>query len=340
MFLAGVGAFGLSTSVPTRTAGAAADHTDGPLPSPFAYVSPPPAAQVTVHRSGPTPPTAALVDVSSLAADGIPSTALDAYQRAASSERRDDPQCGLTWPLLAGIGRVESDHGRAAGAVLHTDGSTTPTIIGIALDGHGTARVPDTDKGRLDGDRVFDHAVGPMQFIPSTWALYGIDGNADGRVDPNNIYDAARTAAGYLCAAGGNLTALAGQTQAVLTYNDSDAYLTLVLKLESIYAEQVPGLVVPTLPAVPIHGRGRTGVPPADPGTALGGTSSPAPTSTAPPVSVIPTGTTSDNVTSPAPSLTTPITSAMDTPSCTASATPSATDTAPTASPSAAPCHS
>ena len=44
-----------------------------------------------------------------------------------------------------------------------------------------------------------------MQFIPSTWALYGADGNGDGVADPFNIFDAAAAAAHYLCRAGGNL---------------------------------------------------------------------------------------------------------------------------------------
>lgn len=151
-----------------------------------------------------------------LASDGIPTTALQAYKAAAQRERTVSPACGLTWPLLAGIGRVESDHGRFAGAVLHTDGVSTPHIIGIPLNGNGTARITDTDHGRLDGDLAFDRAVGPMQFIPSTWAGYGVDGNGDGAIDPFNLFDAAAAAAHYLCVAGGDLTTLAGQVRAGL----------------------------------------------------------------------------------------------------------------------------
>lgn len=227
-----------------------------------------------------------------LAADGIPSTALSAYQRAAAAEAVSDPRCGLSWPLLAGIGRVESDHGRSGGAVLFATGVSNPQIIGIALDGHGTALIHDTDHGRYDHDTVYDHAVGPMQFIPSTWALYGADGNGDHVADPFNVYDAAKAAAAYLCAAGGVLNTYAGQLTALHAYNDSDAYATLVLGTEAIYAKGTP-YVVPTAPAghpvvpPPVH------IPPADPGQPLGLGSNPAgsstPPVTSPPVSTTPT---------------------------------------------------
>jgi membrane-bound lytic murein transglycosylase B len=229
---------------------------------------------------------------SALASDGIPTTALLAYHNAAQRELTLDPKCGLSWPLLAGIGRVESDHGRFAGAVLHTDGLSTPRIIGIALDGNGTARILDTDHGRLDGDKVFDRAVGSMQFIPSTWARYRVDGNGDGVADPFNVIDAAAAAAHYLCAAGGDLTTLAGQQRAVRAYNNSAAYVVLVLRLEHAYARGVSGLTVPILPAGPTAPPQRSTMPPANPGPPLGlrksGSNKPAPsvsTSTSHPAS-------------------------------------------------------
>jgi membrane-bound lytic murein transglycosylase B len=212
---------------------------------------------------------------SSLASDGIPTTALEAYQRAARRESERDPSCGLSWPLLAAIGRVESDHGRFAGAVLHTDGRSTPRVIGIALTGQGTARITDTDGGRLDGDRTYDRAVGPMQFIPSTWAGYRADGNGDGIADPFNIFDAAAAAAHYLCAAGGDLTTLAGQLRAVHAYNDSDAYVALVLQLERVYARGVPGLTVPIVPSNPSPPKQHPTLPPVNPGPPLGAPSRP-----------------------------------------------------------------
>jgi len=56
-----------------------------------------------------------------------------------------------------------------------------------------------------DGDTGWDRAVGPMQFIPGTWRRYAADANADGKQDPNNVYDAAAGAAHYLCNAAGHL---------------------------------------------------------------------------------------------------------------------------------------
>jgi hypothetical protein len=228
---------------------------------------------------------------SALAASGIPSTALDAYTEAANREALRDPGCALGWPLLAGIGRVESNHGRFAGAVLHADGLSTPPVVGIALDGHGTALIRDTDHGRLDGDTVYDRAVGPMQFIPSTWVTWGVDANGDGVKDPFNIFDAAAAAADYLCAAGRNLGTTAGQVQAILSYNHSYDYVSTVMAVEALYARGV-GITVPVLtgPSTPPAGprKGHRQLPPVDPGTPRGlgtppaGTPPPHTTSAAP----------------------------------------------------------
>ena len=204
-----------------------------PTAAPFL---PPPSGYVPSSGALPAGPA-----VNSLAADGIPTVALDAYRRAAAESVTRYPACGLPWPLLAAIGRVESDHGRFANSQMYANGTTAPRIVGIPLNGVGTALIRDTDGGRLDGDKVYDRAVGPMQFIPSTWAHWGVDGNGDGVIDPSNIYDAATAAANYLCAAGGNLQTAAGQIRAVLTYNDSDAYLSTVLALEKVYAPVLRG---------------------------------------------------------------------------------------------------
>src|SRR3954447_4715472 len=204
-----------------------------------------PVAAALITSSAPAPKNA---PVSGLAASGIPSTALAAYRNAAKREAARKPDCGLAWPLLAGIGRVESNHGRFAGAVLHSDGLSTPRVVGIPLDGNGTALIRDTDGGALDGDTVYDRAVGPMQFIPSTWAGWGVDANGDGVKDPFNIFDAAAAAADYLCAAGRDLTTVHGQVQAILSYNWSWDYVKMVMSLEKIYADGV-GVRVPVLPA-------------------------------------------------------------------------------------------
>ena len=242
------------------------------------------------------------VPASAMAADGIPATALLAYRQAAAREQSIDPACGISWPLLAAIGRVESDHGRFAGAILHTDGLSTPRVIGPALDGVGTALIRDTDHGRLDGDRVYDHAVGPMQFIPSTWASYGVDVTGSGIADPFNIFDATAAAARYLCAAGGELTTLNGQRRAILAYNQSDAYLRLVLGLEAVYARGVLGVTVPVLPADPSPVP-RPALPPVNPGPPPALAEVTAPHST---VRVSPTSSAAPSSPAPASSATAP----------------------------------
>jgi membrane-bound lytic murein transglycosylase B len=213
--------------------------------------------------------------ISGLAANGIPQVALNAYRVAAARMDNVDPGCGIDWSLLAGIGREESDHGRFAGAVLHTDGTSTPQIVGPALDGKHSDYIPAPGNGlALDGDALYAHALGPMQFIPSTWAGYGADANGDGKADIFNINDAALGAARYLCAAGGDLRTQGGRMQAVLTYNHNDQYLAQVLALANAYHLGIPVLGIPVgiltgpLPKVTDTGY----IPPANPGapTAVG----------------------------------------------------------------------
>jgi membrane-bound lytic murein transglycosylase B len=227
------------------------------------------AMPVQVARTQPAGPP----EITGLAANGIPNVALNAYRVAAARMANADPGCGIDWSLLAGIGRVESNHGRFGGASLNPDGSTTPKIIGPPLDGGQFAYIGDTDGGTWDGDSRYDRAVGPMQFIPSTWRAYAVDGDGNGTTDPTNINDAALGAAHYLCVAGGDLRTSAGQHRAVMAYNHSDSYVAEVLALAAAYAAGIP---VADLP--PLVGNTSGGIPapsgywaaPAAPGPAMG----------------------------------------------------------------------
>jgi membrane-bound lytic murein transglycosylase B len=167
----------------------------------------------------------------------IPALALRAYHEAAAWATGFRPGCGLSWSVLAGIGRLESNHGMHWGSATRfsPDGVVSPPIIGPALNGRGAASIPDTDGGRWDGDRTWDRAVGPMQFIPSTWRRLGRDGNGDRVADPNNLFDAATSAAGYLCLVGGDLSGREGLRRAVYGYNHSWAYVDAVLRWASLY---------------------------------------------------------------------------------------------------------
>ncbi len=184
--------------------------------------------------------TAAMGDAqpepSSAATEDIPPRFLELYRGAASE------QCPtLPWSVLAAIGKIESNHGRFGGGQLQPDGRIDPPIIGVALDGtRGTARILDTDGGRLDGDAVFDRAVGPMQFIPSTWRSYGIDASRDGVADPHNAIDATWSAARYLCALGADDPSRV--TDAIWSYNHSWEYVDRVMAQASAYATAAVGI--------------------------------------------------------------------------------------------------
>ncbi|MBW4719145.1 lytic transglycosylase domain-containing protein [Saccharothrix obliqua] len=209
--------------------------SDPPFPVPFQQVQPgsavPGAAgEVPAPQADPAAvdapdPLAAWAAGVSAKTD-IPARALRAYAAADLSMRDQAPACRISWATLAGIGRVESHHGTIGGARLGEDGRPSKPIIGIPLDGGpGVRAIPDTDGGVLDGDRTWDRAVGPMQFIPTTWARYAVRASGDGNPpDPQNIDDAALAAARYLCSGSRDLATGEGWWAAVMTYNNSVEY--------------------------------------------------------------------------------------------------------------------
>jgi len=168
-------------------------------------------------------------------ATGIPVRALDAYIAAHLAIALMEPDCGLDWTTIAAIGSIESNHGRYGGATLGDDGYPSKRIVGPPLDGNGVATIHDTDGGEFDGDDTWDRAVGPMQFIPSTWVRWAEDANADGVADPNQIDDAAHATARYLCASG-PMTDAQGWRAAVYSYNHLDAYVDKVASIANEYA--------------------------------------------------------------------------------------------------------
>lgn len=103
---------------------------------------------------------------------------------------------GMSWTLLAAIGQVETGHGS----------NTSTSYAG---------------------------AQGPMQFMPATFAAYGVDGDGDGDVEIADPADSVFSAANYLCANGAGRGRLEG---AVWNYNHADWYVRLVLKLAALYA--------------------------------------------------------------------------------------------------------
>jgi hypothetical protein len=187
--------------------------------------APEPSATAVVEDAGPVIPAVFTGD--------IPATVLDAYRRARDATALSQPGCRLPLELLAAIGKVETGHAR--GGQVDSRGTTLRPILGPALNGIGFAAIRDTDRGRLDGDTVWDRAVGPMQFIPGTWQGWASDGNGDRHADPHNVYDASLAAARYLCAANRDLGTPEGLDQAILSYNRSASYRNLVLRWMATY---------------------------------------------------------------------------------------------------------
>ena len=180
----------------------------------------------------------------------LPAVMLAAYEQAGSTTAAVDPACQLPWALLAGIGKVESDH--ADGGRVTPAGVAAPPILGPVLDGSaGTAAISAAGGARWAAVGSWARAVGPMQFLPSSWALFGVDGNGDGVADPQNIHDADLTAARYLCAGGRDLGTPAGVAAAVLSYNHSLTYLRAVLAWTAAYTAGVTAAPNPAAPVAP-----------------------------------------------------------------------------------------
>lgn len=140
-----------------------------------AVVAAPIVATLAAVTAGVPAPTT--ITATTFATKTIPLSYLRLYQQ-------DAALCpGLSWTVLAGVGEVESDHGRA------------PVLVSAA------------------------GAQGPMQFEPATWRRYGVDGDRDGRADAFDPADAIPAAARYLCA----LHVTADPTDALVAYNCGNA---------------------------------------------------------------------------------------------------------------------
>ncbi|QIK66172.1 lytic transglycosylase domain-containing protein [Nocardioides sp. HDW12B] len=187
-----------------------------------------------------------------LEAGTISDRALGSYVFAAQAMQKADPDCQVTWSMLAAIGRIESGHGTKDGAKLRNSGKADPAIRGAVLNGRGALpKVADTDEGRFDEDRRWDRAVGPMQLLPSTWSYVGVDGDGNGKRTPDDLDDAALAVGVYLCAAADkagdtgkkadkaekDAAADKGMQTALKWFNPSPAYSVLATRLEAEYLE-------------------------------------------------------------------------------------------------------
>lgn len=131
----------------------------------------------------------------------IPADYLTWYVRAA------DTCPGLPWPVLAGIGKVESDHGQSALPGVHSGANSAG-------------------------------AEGPMQFLPGTFDEFAINVDPSEPLSPYDPADAIYTAARMLCADGARGGSTAGLDQAIFAYNHADWYVAEVLSWASKYAAQ------------------------------------------------------------------------------------------------------
>jgi membrane-bound lytic murein transglycosylase B len=264
-------AFGIAVLVPVILAGAvgaSAPDTHDPVRN--SAVTPLAAVESSTRDAGPSvvavkmaprnfhiaaatasaPPPAAVVN--SPGSLGIPSVALTAYRNAERMMAAAAPGCGVSWNLLAGIGRIESMH--ANGGATDRRGTAVQPIYGPALDG----TLPGNEvivQSRVAERVTYARALGPMQFLPGTWSRYASDGDGDGKAEVQNLYDSSLAAARYLCSGGLNLRDQAQVMTAILRYNNSVAYARNVLSWAAGYATGVMPVNLPPITGpVPVLG--------------------------------------------------------------------------------------
>lgn len=159
-----------------------------------------------------------LTGAGSLTGAGISPRLAEAYRAAAG-------RCpGLDENLIAAVGGVETDHGSFAGARIDPQtGVVAPSIFGPPLNGtNNTAAMPIGPwSGWWGLSGPWQRAVGPMQFLPSTFDAYAADADGDGLTNPHDIDDAVATSAAYICANAGER--VDGPEEVARIYNPGDA---------------------------------------------------------------------------------------------------------------------
>ncbi len=256
-----------SAVTPLAAVSSSATHHDGA--SVVAVKKSPTAFHIAATTISAPPPSAV---VNSPGALRIPAVALSAYRNAERMMAAADPRCGVSWNLLAGIGRIESLH--ANGGATDSRGTAVQPIYGPTLDG----TLPGNEvivQSRTANRVTYARAMGPMQFLPGTWSRYASDGDGDGKADVQNVYDASLAAARYLCSGGLNLRDPSQVMSAILRYNNSIAYARNVLGWAAAYATGVvpvdlPPITGPVPPLGDAHLDNYEGLGPGLPANALG----------------------------------------------------------------------
>jgi membrane-bound lytic murein transglycosylase B len=255
VFAGVVGAAAPSFPLPTSTlrdaaitpvAAVAPASTDPSGPLVIAVQHPKIGFHIAAAPTASAPPPTGVVNTPG--ALGIPTMALSAYRNAERMMAGTDPGCGISWNLLAGIGRIESMH--ANGGATDAHGTAVRPIYGPSLDG----TLPGNEvivQGNAGGRITYARAMGPMQFLPGTWARYASDGDGDGVADPQNLYDSTLGAARYLCSGGLNLRDQSQVLSSILRYNNSMPYAQNVLGWAAAYATGVVPVDLPPLTGPP-----------------------------------------------------------------------------------------
>lgn len=175
--------------------------------------------------------------VPTLSAGDVPPAALAAYQNTEVVMSVSRPDCWLGWSLLAGMGQVGTDHGRDDAHQIDEAGVVSPRLFGprlMAPGGEGTPAA-DTDRGRYDGDKRGDRAMGPLLITPSAWASFTVDGDEDGVRNPQDVDDAGLAVGVALCSSGEDLSTTQGQRAALVGFYGSAEFADMVIDAARAY---------------------------------------------------------------------------------------------------------
>lgn len=179
-------------------------------------------ARVTTLDQQAAEPLANLEQLLKEIAPTLPGAAFSAYRRASSSLKETDARCEIPAALLVGIGRIMSNHGRAAGSQLQTGGLASELLIG--LTGGPSA---DTDGGRVDLSPVTDSRVGPLQVLPAQWLEFLPVGAIES--SPEWLYSSSIVAGRVLCSASRELKSNEGIHRALNAFTKNASLTEAIL---------------------------------------------------------------------------------------------------------------
>ena len=155
-------------------------------------------------------------------ASTLPGVAYSAYVRAAAAVHDEFPTCTVPPALLAGLGRIMTNHGRSQSRHLSPAGISSSPLVGVI-----GAPVADSDGGVIDNSTTADFRVGPLQILPSQWMRVSPLGNT--AFETQSLFFSAKNAAQLLCRTSFDISTNEGLHRALNEFTSNSSLTEAIL---------------------------------------------------------------------------------------------------------------